>query len=218
MTRLPPYISRLVVILVCLSPLACRGTDSRTRDSATATTTVSDSGQPQIGGRAITHDFAAILQSAQSSAYTYEASPRPPVAAKNPDDITHNGVAQGLAPTRFTIAKAMRSTTPTPLTEEVLAVIDSDRAYPELGILPALNYVWRYRADTDPTKWEVWLIPERAPRNAKQLTRSAERFTDGDHTEPRLVRAEKTRAAVVAIAFGACLEDPACQSGHCGYQ
>jgi hypothetical protein len=140
------------------------------------------------------------------------------VPARDPDAITHNGVGQGAVPTRFTIAKATRSPIPTPLTEEVLALIDSDKAYPELGILPGNNYLWRYRADADPTKWEVWLIPERAPQNAEPLTRYTERFSDGDHTQPRIVRAEKTRLAVVSIAFGTCLEDPVCPSGHCGYQ
>jgi hypothetical protein len=217
MTRVPPCVYRLVIVLAWLSPLACERTDPKPRDSGTIAA-VSDTGRPVVGRRTFAHDFESIVKSAQPPAYTYEISPRTPVLAKNPDDITHNGVAQGLVPTTFTIAKATRSTTPTPLTEEVLAVIESDRAYAELGILPDKNYVWRYRADPDSTKWEVWVIPERVPRNAKQLTRSAERFTDGDHREPRLVRAEKSRGVASTIAFGACLEDPVCPSGHCGYQ
>lgn len=195
---------------------ACTGGDRASRDSAvTARDTTAAS---QSAGKATQHDFAQIVKQAQSADYSYEATPRDPVPARNPTDITHNGVAQAAAPTTLTIAAATRSSTPTPLTEEVLARIDSDRAYPELGILPDANFIWRYRADPDPAKWEVWVIPQRAPGNAKLLVRSATDFSNGNHTQPRLVRAEKVLAAAVAIAFGTCLEDPVCPSGHCGYQ
>jgi hypothetical protein len=198
--------------------MGCTGGDRTSQDSAsvTARDTASASNATR---RPVQHDFDKVVAEAQPPAYTYESSPRPPVNAKNPDDIKHNGVPQNAVPTRFTIAKATRTNPPTQLTEEVLALIDSDQAYAELGILPGNNYIWRYRADADKTKWEVWMVPQRAPQNAKPLTRSSEALSDGvDPTQPRIVRAEKTRLAVVSIAFGTCLEDPVCTSGHCGYQ
>jgi len=164
------------------------------------------------------HDFAKILASAKSTQeYSYETPARGVVAAKNPDDIKHNGVTQGNAPTKLTIAKALRVSTPSPLVEEVLARIVSDRAYPELGILPGANYVWRYRKNPDPTTWQVYIIPDKPAPLEKLLTRGDSSFTDGDHTQPRIVRGEITKAALVGIVFGACLDDPACTSGHCGY-
>lgn len=192
----------VIAVWTSLSLLACKQDDTPVRDSIPVTTPPA-------------HDFALILASAKSSDYTYE-TPRIPVDASNPSDISNPGVPESSAPT-MTIAKATRANTPTPLTEEVLAKIVSDRAYPDLGVLPGDNYVWRYRADSDSTKWEVWVVPDNPSHRAEPLSRSAEHFSDGDPTQPRIVRARRTAAGAV-IAFAACLQDPVCPSGHCGFQ
>lgn len=193
----------VITIGTSLSLLACKQDDAPLRDSVVAVTPPA-------------HDFAAILASAKSSDYTYEDPARIAVSARDPTDITHPGVPEASAPT-MTIAKAIRASTPTPLTEEVLAKIVSDRAYPDLGLRPGDNYVWRYRADPVAANWQVWVVSDNPSHMGKQLSRSAHDFTDGNHTQPRIVRARRTTAAAV-VAFGACLEDPVCPSGHCGYQ
>jgi hypothetical protein len=215
MTRTSALMRALIVGATVWSA-ACTGRDAVPGDSVAAGPARDSASLSGGGGPAGGHDFAAIVDAAKSAEYTYEAVPRVPVTASVPDSIKHNGVAQGNAPT-MVIAKATRKSTPTPLTELVLARVNSDKAYPELGILPHDNYIWRYRADPDSTKWEVWMIPEQAPRAAKRLTRTVE-LSGGHYTLPRIVRAEKTNVAVLSIAFGACVEDPACPSGHCGYQ
>jgi hypothetical protein len=167
-------------------------------------------------------DKDAILTSARND-YDYETPERSPDDADNPNDITNGGVPAGQAPT-MKISKATRKSPVSSPTEEVLARIVSDKPYAPLGIIAGTNYLWRDRNDPDHGKWKVYMIADDATTKPNKLKRSNAEYVKSDdsgphpHTQPRIARATKRKnARVDSFAFGVCLEDPVCGTGHCGY-
>jgi hypothetical protein len=146
-----------------------------------------------------------------AKSYTF-VNPRGPVPPVNPLP-SGTGVPDNEAPTAITIARAVPTVTPAPSGKVILALVHSDRPYKHLGIAAGDNYVWRDESNSKPKKWVTYMVPAGANSNPKQLKRGKKKYSDGEHSEPRLVRTE-TRGR---LAFGACLDDPACGSGHCGY-
>jgi hypothetical protein len=143
--------------------------------------------------------------------YTF-VNPSGPVAPMNPLP-SGTGVPTTEAPSAITIARAVPTVAPAPSGKVILALVHSDRSYKHLGIAEGDNYVWRDESDPKPKKWVTFMVPAGAGSDPKQLKRGKKKYSDGEHSEPRLVRAV-TR---LGVAFGACLDDPACGSGHCGY-
>lgn len=124
------------------------------------------------------------------------------------------GVVSADAPKKITIARAVPSVTPAPSGKVIIALISSDKPYPFLGIAAGNNYVWRDESSSSSKKWVTYMVPELAGADPKRLKRTGKKYSDGEHTEPRLVHELKRRGL---DAFGACLDDPMCGSGHCGY-
>lgn len=154
-------------------------------------------------------DPADVFALAKSYQFVDPQGPIDPVNPLPPG----TGVKDSDAPTKITIARAVPTATPAPTGKVILALVNSDKEYKPLGIEEGDNYIYRDETDPDSTKWETYMVPVKAGSNPKHMKRDKERYSEGDHTQPRLVRV-LTKSLV---AFGACLDDPACQSGHCGY-
>lgn len=168
-------------------------------------------------GAAKPPDQAAIVASAQSD-YDYESPERGADTADDPDDLENDGVEAGSAPT-MTIARATLKGSATGAPDsEVLARITSSAAYDKLGISAGVNYVWRDRRDPpkDDLTWKMYVVPADLTVKMEKWKRDGKKkaYTHGEPHQPRLVVASKDKAT---IAFGACLDDPVCGSGHCGY-
>ncbi|HET9013175.1 MAG TPA: hypothetical protein VFN38_15220 [Gemmatimonadaceae bacterium] len=151
---------------------------------------------------------AEVIALARS--YTF-VGPTIPVTALAP--IPNAGVKDVDAPSAITIARAVATVSPAPWPEKLLALIHSDKEYKPLGIEAGDNYIWRNEDGSDPKQWETYIVPAAAGANVRKFKRSGAEYSSGDHTQPRLV-VQVTRSVVT---FGACLEDPACGTGHCGY-
>jgi hypothetical protein len=138
--------------------------------------------------------------------------PTGPVAATIPlPDGTQ--LPDAAAPVAFTIARAVPKSSPAPSGKVILALIKSDKPYPHLGIAAGDNYVWRDATNPDPSKWETYMVQLAPAANFKKLKRGSTHYSTGDPTQPRLVKAVSRGF----VAFGVCLDDPMCGSGHCGY-
>lgn len=141
-------------------------------------------------------------------------NPTGPIPAANPlPDGT--GVPANQAPTSLTIERAVPKVSPAPEGKVILARVHSDKAYQHLGIEEGDNYIWVDRHLPKLLKhwWRTYMVPAKAGSDAKRLKRSDDEYSHGDPTEPRLVM-----MIVRGIeSFGACLDDPNCGSGHCGF-
>jgi hypothetical protein len=157
---------------------------------------------------------AEVIELAKS--YTFP-NPRPPVSPIA--DLPNPDLPDGQAPTTFTIARAVPVTPPGPVGRVLMALVYSDKPYKRLGIEVGNNYIFRDSTEKDPKKFETYMVPADpgSSGDAKRLKRASEKFSDGDHTEPRLVKTATKVMTRSLLAFGACLEDPGCASGHCGY-
>jgi hypothetical protein len=159
--------------------------------------------------RAKKPDPAAVAALAKSYDFV---DPAAPVDAVTPlPDGT--AVPEGAAPTVLTIARAVPTASPAPSGEVILALVNSNKAYPPLGIEVGDNWIWRNQADADPKKWDTYMVPAAAGSDPKKLKRDNKEYSNGSHEQPRLVRSINK----AVLSFGACLDDPACGSGHCGY-
>jgi hypothetical protein len=108
----------------------------------------------------------------------------------------------------------LKSGKPQP-SHRLIARIKSDGDYPAMGIHEGMNLVWRSSWDsTTAGSWVTKIVPLAPFMPEHVLTRDPRmhEFTGGDPREPRLVR-----VTVASVAFAACLDDPMCGSGHCGY-
>ncbi|HET9013174.1 MAG TPA: hypothetical protein VFN38_15215 [Gemmatimonadaceae bacterium] len=102
-----------------------------------------------------------------------------------------------------------------PASHRLIARITSDGDYPAMGIYAGANFVWRNSWDsTAVATWVTRVVPTKPSMPAYVLTRDPgmHEFTSGDAHQPRLVR-----ATIASVAFAACLDDPMCPTGHCGY-
>lgn len=97
----------------------------------------------------------------------------------------------------------------------LIARIMSDGDYPAMGIYRGMNFVWRSSWDTTAAAtWVTKVVPMTPSATEHVLKRDPRlhEYTSGDPAEPRLVQVSKA-----SYAFAACLDDPMCGSGHCGY-
>jgi hypothetical protein len=100
----------------------------------------------------------------------------------------------------------------------IIARITSDRDYPLMGIYEGVNYVWRNTWDTTTVAAATWInriTSDNLGQPDHQLVRDTRLNhlpPSGTHHEPSLLK-----LAVNSIAFELCLDDPLCQSGHCGH-
>jgi hypothetical protein len=97
----------------------------------------------------------------------------------------------------------------------LIARIKSSGDYADMGIRTGMNFIWRNSWDsTAAATWVTKVVPVKPAAPEYILHRDARlhEYTSGDPAEPRLVRVTKA-----SFSFAACLEDPMCGSGHCGY-
>jgi hypothetical protein len=153
-------------------------------------------------------DPVAVIALANSYSFVNPSGPVNAITPLPPGD----GVDEKDVPT-MTIARAVPKVAPAPAGYVILALVNSDKPYKRLGVETGDNYVWRDETDADSKNWDTYMVPASPTSDPKKLKRESKKYSDGEHTEPRLVRSV-TRAE---FSFGACLEDPACGSGHCGY-
>lgn len=132
------------------------------------------------------------------------------------DDTAFKGpiVDEGGIP-QMTIATATLKPNAQQPPQRLIARIRSQGAYPQVGIQPGYNYVWRNSWDSKAVAtWVTRIIP-RDSAIAYDLIRDSRlhEFTKGmSPEEPRLVILK-----VHSIALALCLDDPMCPTGHCGY-
>lgn len=116
---------------------------------------------------------------------------------------------------RLSIATATRRPGVVQQPYEIIARIRSDIDYLPMGLHAGDNYIWRKAARTaDAKSWVTAIVSERDSTGVYRLRRDPRllEFTHGAASEPRLVR-----ITVHSWAIAACLSDPVCTSGHCGY-
>ncbi|NUO38942.1 MAG: hypothetical protein HOQ19_03520 [Gemmatimonadaceae bacterium] len=157
---------------------------------------------------------AEVLELAKSYSFPNPTPPVAPIAnLPNPD------MPEADAPTKITIARAVPITSPGPSGRVLMALVYSNKSVKRLGIEEGNNYIFRDSTSRDPKTFETYMVPADpgSSGDAKRLKRASEKFSDGDHTEPRLVKSAAKVMTRSMLAFGACLEDPGCTSGHCGY-
>lgn len=84
-----------------------------------------------------------------------------------------------------------------------------------MGLQAGDNYIWRSSRDTAAAgSWVTRIVSGDSASTSYILRRDPSRteYTHGDPFEPRLVR-----FILRSEALGACLDDPSCATGHCGY-
>jgi hypothetical protein len=170
------------------------------------------------GGKTVARDLkptqAEVIELAKSYDFPNAKEPVAPIA-----DLPDPDLPEADAPTKLTIARAVPKTPPGPVGRVLMALVYSDKPYKRLGIEEGNNYVFRDSTGKDPKKFETYMVPAdpKSSGDAKKLKRDSDKYSEGDHTEPRLVKTAAKRMTGTMLAFGACLEDPGCTSGHCGY-
>jgi hypothetical protein len=139
---------------------------------------------------------------------------------RRPIAITDSAFAGPVVPDttavpRMTISTATLKPGVTPPPERILARIRSSGDFAPMGIHAGDNYIARSSSDSTSAAQSVTMVvsanlaasPYRLHRDARAIE-----YTHGDPREPRLVR-----ITVHSFAIAACLSDPVCSSGHCGY-
>jgi hypothetical protein len=138
---------------------------------------------------------------------------RPPIAVR---DAAFKGpyVPDDSLPRMWIATAKLKGSTRPP--HRIIARIRSERAYPPMGIDSGYNYIWRNSWDsTAAERWVTKIVAGNTRTKQHRLRRDPRRheYTHGrSPLEPRLVRIK-----VHSVAIGACLDDPVCPSGHCGY-
>jgi hypothetical protein len=151
----------------------------------------------------------AILLEAASDYDTFEE--RQPVAITDP---TFSGPhTPGDAALNMTIATMRLKSGHAQPPQRLIARITSDADYPAMGIYSGMNFIRRSSWNTaDTTSWVTKVVPTKPSAPEYMLKRDTVELTHGAASEPRLVK-----ITVASFAFAACLDDPRCGSGHCGY-
>ena len=155
---------------------------------------------------------AAILREA-TTLYGYGPE-REPVAIKDGD--FPGPIVNDSAVPRLRIATAtLRRGVPVPA-YRIIARIRSEGAYRPMGIESGYSYIWRNSwDDKNVATWVTKVVSSNTAAVPHLLTRDARNheYTHGENArEPRLVR-----ITVRSMAIGVCIDDPVCQTGHCGY-
>lgn len=173
-------------------------------------------------------DHHAVVASA--SRYDFDA-PMPPVPAVVPASAVGNEGVAGTGPDTITIAWAhLKPRLPPDPKSQIIALIHSSAAYKPLHIPAGDSYLWRDKFDPTDSKdhsWKLWIIPkDESDGDVKKWKRwkGEVEFSDVhvNPKQPHIIVVHKevsdgVHALVDGIAFGACIDDPVCSAGHCGY-
>jgi hypothetical protein len=196
-------LSRVVlVLLIAMLPLGCRslffppGYPDEARSPAFTTTQ------------------AIILEEARTD---YDFGPERPAVDRVDRSFPGPTVPDSMAPD-MSMAMATLKAGRTRPPRRIIARITSNRDYPLMGIHEGANYIWRDTWDTTTVAAATWINRVTSAKRGEpdhQLVRDPrlDQFPPvvTQHTPSIL------KLTVNSIAFEACLDDPACPSGHCGY-
>lgn len=166
-------------------------------------------------GRGLTDSQAAIREVEND----YDVGPERPAITENDPDYQGPTAPDTAAPGTITIA-TMRLKQGRPRgSRQLLARITSDKDYPLMGIVEGQNFVWRNTWDSTAVAAATWvntLTPAKVGSPDHVLSRDPRL-----NRYPALVTPHQPRLlklVVNSFAFIACLDDPACGTGHCGYR
>jgi hypothetical protein len=206
------FVAGLAGVAGCSPSQQSQQSQSDTRTAVRARTTASL--RPRIA-----MDADRLARLATNYRFNQDRDPDPAtmsvVTGKNP------GVKRKDKPTlKIATAEPGQETTD----GEFIARIRSDKRYDGLGIGKGESFIWRdRRGSTKPEDWEVFMIST-DPFNVTRLARQKDQLSSGSAAVPRIASYEflsptaSKLSPVEMVAYGLCIEDPACQpSDHCGY-
>jgi hypothetical protein len=164
-----------------------------------------------LGRPTVTITQPLIVEAAKD----YDVGPERPAITETDRTFPGPTAPDTAAPTTITIAtmtlKSGRPRGP----RQLMARITSNKAYPLMGIVEGQNFVWRNTWDSTAVASVNTLTPARPGEPDHVLTRDSRsnRYpaVNPPH-QPRLLK-----LLVNSFAFVACLDDPGCGTGHCGY-
>jgi len=128
----------------------------------------------------------------------------------------NHGVLSGQEPD-MTLARAILTGEPT-IDEAIVGLIESKGPYDGLGIRTGKNYVYRHVSSSG-GPWEVWIVPDDGT-TPTQLEGDTYEYSDHPPGRARLVQEnfkKRFRPFTNMVAFGVCIDDQSCGTGHCGY-
>jgi hypothetical protein len=164
-----------------------------------------------LGRPTATASQASIFDAAKD----YDVGPERPAVEETDRAFTGPTAPDTAAPTSISIAtmtlKPGRPRGP----RQLLARITSNKAYSLMGITEGQNFVWRSTWDSSAVASVNTLTPGKAGAPDHVLTRDSRpnRYLPvGTPHQPRLLK-----LLVNSFAFVACLDDPGCGTGHCGF-
>lgn len=145
----------------------------------------------------------------------YDEGPERPMETENDPTFPGPTIPDDQAPV-MTIKTLKLKSGHAPGSRRLMARIHSDRDYPPMGIHDGWNVVWRDTWDTTvvaSATWTTTVTPETPGEPDHVLTRDSrtDRYPAVANHEPRVIKLK-----VHSVAFVACFEDPACNTGHCG--
>jgi hypothetical protein len=152
-----------------------------------------------------------VIQEAAAN-YDFDAE-RPPLRIRDPQ--FPGAVSPGDAGPTMTISTMHLKPGRERGSHRLIARIKSEGDYPAMGIYTGMNYIWRSSWDTTGAAAWVTKVVSTKPSTPEHVLARDPRmheYTTGDPAEPRLVHVTKA-----SFAIAACLDDPMCGSGHCGY-
>lgn len=168
---------RLMLLLtVCMLPLACRKTEPKPDSTAI------------VGA-----DVRSGILAEASANYSYGAE-RPPV----PVDTMLIGAPGGDLPV-ITISTATQTSAAGRIPgSRFIYRLTSDKPYPAMGIAPGVNYVWRDTSAGPEGPYRTLVVPADTSYPMTWLKRdtSVAQYVAGQATEPRLVKSQ--------FGYGAC--------------
>lgn len=168
----------------------------------------------RLFGRGQTTSQAFVLEAAKD----YDVGPERGAITETDRGFPGPTAPDTAAPGTITIATMTLKSGRPRGSRQLLARITSDKDYPLMGIVEGQNYIWRNTWDSTAVAAATWvntLTPAKYGKPDHVLTHDSRlnRYpaVESPH-QPRLLK-----LIVNSIAFVACLDDPGCTSGHCGY-
>jgi hypothetical protein len=149
------------------------------------------------------------------AAKDYDVGPERPATPETDRTFPGPTAPDSAAPTSITIASMTLKPGRPRGPRQLMARITSDKAYPLMGIVEGQNFIWRNTWDSTDVASVNTLTPAKAGAPDHVLTRDyrPNRYPAVDRPHrPRLLK-----LTVNSIAFVACLDDPGCGTGHCGF-
>jgi hypothetical protein len=198
-----PTLKRLAVVsLVAVSFVGCRSL-------------FFPRGEPDPGGISERTTTQALILSEANRDYDF--GPELPAVSRIDRTFPGPTAPDSAAPTMTMAVMTLKAGVARP-PQRIIARITSDRDYPLMGIYEGVNFVWRNTWDSTAVAaatWENRVTSDNPGLPDHVLVRDARlnQFppTGTQHTPSIL------KLSVNSIAFEACLDDPVCPSGHCGY-